>query len=72
VVQETLDDILIRIIPASDFEPSVLTGIEAGLRPYLGPEVALRFETTDHIALSPTGKFEHIKSLLSERQKPGA
>lgn len=72
VVQETLDEILIRIIPAEGFEPGVPAGIEAGLRPYLGPEVKLRFETTDHIALSPTGKFEHIKSLVNGRRKPGA
>jgi phenylacetate-CoA ligase len=65
VVQETLDDILIRIIPGEGFEPGVPAAIEAGLRPYLGPEVRLRFETTDHIPTSPGGKFEHVKSLVS-------
>ncbi len=65
VVQETLDDILVRIIPGEGYEPGVAAAIEAGLRPYLGPEVRLRFETVDHIPVGATGKFEHVKSLVS-------
>jgi phenylacetate-CoA ligase len=65
VVQVSPDEILIRIIPDEGFGADVRAQIEAGLRPYLGPEVRLRFETTDHIPPSPAGKFEHVKSLIN-------
>ena len=70
VVQETIEDIVVRLVPADESLASHLPEIEAGLRQYLGPEVALHFQLVERISTSETGKFQHIRSLVTRGGAP--
>ncbi len=70
VVQETIEDIVVRLQPADGSLESKLPEIEAGLRQYLGREVGLHFEIMDHIPPSDLGKFHHIRSMVTRDIAP--
>jgi len=70
VIQETLTDLRIRIVPQD--EQTDLTEIEAFIRQVVAehgdPAFRLHFEVMDHIPVSPSGKYRFVQSRLWEHE----
>ncbi len=64
VIQERIEEILVRIVPAEDFGPGDIARLERELRARLGPEIAIRYEYVDDIPPGPNGKVKFMVSRL--------
>ncbi|TXH77464.1 MAG: phenylacetate--CoA ligase family protein [Lysobacteraceae bacterium] len=56
VVQREHDVLLVRLVPDTNYDPSVHAVIVDGIRKVAGDDVAIEFETVDAIALTASGK----------------
>lgn len=64
ILQTALDELLVRIVPASDFTRDTLAILETNLRKKVGPSVRVRFELLDSIPRGPNGKLRTVVSLV--------
>lgn len=65
VVQEAIDRIRLRVVPARDYDESVELELGRRVRRQLG-DVAVVVETVDQIERTPAGKFRLVVSKLSD------
>jgi phenylacetate-CoA ligase len=56
VVQDSIDELDVSIIPGPEFGPHQLAYVEQKVQHYTGGELQARVRMTDHIPLSPSGK----------------
>lgn len=64
VVQHSLDEIEVRIVPAHGYDPSVEKVIREELKLRTSGDLKVRFSLVDEIALSPNGKYRAVISHL--------
>jgi len=62
VVQDHVDEITMRIIPAEGYGKQVESQIERALRNALGDRIGIRFDVVDEVELSRSGKYRVIVS----------
>jgi len=62
VIQEDVGEMTMRIVPADGYGPDVERAIEKALRNALGDRIAIRFEVTDEVTLSASGKYRVVTS----------
>lgn len=66
VVQREPDALLVRLVPDTDYDPSVHATIVAGIRKVSSPNLGIVFETVDAIALTASGKRRVVVCELPE------
>lgn len=64
VVQERIEEIIVRIVPAESFAPSDLERLERELRARLGTAIGIRYEYVEDIPPGPNGKVKFMVSRL--------
>jgi phenylacetate-CoA ligase len=64
-VQESLSEVLLRIVPTPRFTPAFAQQVQTDLQRLLGPSIRVRVETVDQIPWEPNGKRLIIKSTLA-------
>lgn len=62
VLQDSVDELVMRIVPNVGYGADVEARIETALRNALGENIAIRFETVDEVELSKSGKYRVIIS----------
>ncbi len=62
VIQEELDFIVIKIVPANNYNPEIKSGLIKGVQKQLGEEIKLQVVEVEEIPLSPTGKQICVQS----------
>lgn len=67
IVQEELDRLLVRIVPASDFRQEVLDLLEANMRKKVGEQVQIRFDVVSSIPRGANGKLRAVVSLVRDQ-----
>ncbi len=67
LVQEKLEELLIRIVKSEQFTPEDEIEILQEARKRLGDSIAFRIEYTEHIARGPNGKFKFLVSSLDQQ-----
>lgn len=72
LVQETLGDVRVRVVPRPSFSESDWTEIERLLRLRLGDRVRLHREELDQIPRAANGKFRFAVSAVPAFVRPGA
>ena len=70
IIQQSLDRVLVRVVPAAGFDSSAEARLARSLRERLGP-VDVRFERLDRIPRGPGGKFKVVSSELRPLDRPG-
>lgn len=65
VVQERIDEVVIRIVAGGEFGEGEQQALMGRARERLGEQVRIRIERVAHIARTPNGKFRQIVSRLS-------
>ncbi|MGF1503788.1 MAG: phenylacetate--CoA ligase family protein, partial [Anaerolineae bacterium] len=64
IVQQTVDHILVRVVPAPGFGPNDEAEIRRRVRQRLGERVTVSVQCVEHIARTPAGKFRAVVSTL--------
>ena len=64
IVQQTIDDILIRLVVDRSFDKSTLKKVETNARERFGNEVGLATKIVREIPRTPNGKFKTVVSLV--------
>jgi phenylacetate-CoA ligase len=67
ILQEEIDRIRVRIVPARSFSEETKREIESRIHQRLGPSVSVIVETVDQIARTKAGKFQAVVSLLKNK-----
>lgn len=67
IIQEALDSILVKVVPASGFGPSDIQEVTARIQQRLGAQVKVTVEPVDHIPVTKSGKFKAVVSLLKDQ-----
>lgn len=65
IIQQTFDDIVVRIVVDESFAEGTLRKINGNARVRLGDEVRVRIEIVDSIPRGTNGKFKAVVSLLN-------
>lgn len=65
IIQKDYDRIGIRLVPRSDYTPSVGATLVRELRDRLGEDVSIEIELTDALPQSANGKFKWVISEVS-------
>jgi phenylacetate-CoA ligase len=65
VIQETLHEVRVLIVPGPDFDAAASESISKRYRDLLGPGVAVSVERVADIPREASGKFKHVVSRLS-------
>lgn len=65
VVQEVREALLIKVVPAEQYSDAAMVRILDGLRPYVGAEMYLTYESVMEIPLVRTGKRTGVVSRLA-------
>ncbi len=65
LIQETLTDVIVRIVRRPNYTKADERRLEEGLRERLGPDVRLHFEYVEKIPRTATGKFAAVISKVS-------
>src|SRR5436309_10830657 len=71
LIQETVDELAVRLVPGPDYTPSTGRYICAALRRELGPGLRLRLELASQIPPQPSGKRTYTLSLLQKSRERG-
>jgi phenylacetate-CoA ligase len=69
IIQESLDRLRIRYVPASGFADSSPEDIAQSIRDFIGP-IDIIFEKMDAIPREPNGKFRAVICRLPPDQRP--
>jgi phenylacetate-CoA ligase len=72
IVQDSLDRIRVRIVPAADYTPAAAEAIREGVLARTGPGVEVVIEPCEHIAHERNGKFRLVVSHLSAQERARA
>ena len=67
IIQETLDRIRVKVVPAPGFGPADMADVVARIQTRLGPMVQVTVEPVEQIPLTSSGKFQAVVSLLKDR-----
>jgi phenylacetate-CoA ligase len=62
VVQETLNEVVVRVVAGQAFSAEMSDGLRAGLEERLGPAVRVRIEMVDDISREASGKYRWVIS----------
>lgn len=62
IVQEDLHNVVLRLVPRSDFRQEELTAVRKSLQQILGQQVKIRVEMVEHISRTSSGKFRWVIS----------
>jgi len=62
IVQETVDEIQVKIVKAETYTADDADRIEQGLRSFVGDEMRVRFDFVDEIPPGPNGKVQFVVS----------
>lgn len=65
-VQETAEELLLRIVPRGAVPAQRLREIEGALRRFMGDEIRIRIELTERIPLTAAGKFAVFQSKVAQ------
>ena len=65
IIQESLSEIRVQLVPAPDFDPAAEDAIRRGLQERLGQAVRVVVERVSHIPKERSGKFRHVVSHIS-------
>ena len=65
IVQTTQTDLLIRVVPDSEFGPTTVRTIEGRLKERVGSGMSVCIESVGEIACEPSGKRRAVVSLLT-------
>ncbi|MCM8620677.1 MAG: phenylacetate--CoA ligase family protein [Candidatus Accumulibacter sp.] len=65
IVQESLESVLVQIVPTVDYEPTLESRIDAGIKARLGQTVAVRIERLLEIPRDKSGKYRYVQSLVA-------
>ena len=68
IIQEKLDQIVIKIIRSPEYNETDSARLIEGLRERLGESVEIKLDFVDHIGRERSGKFRWVISKLPERQ----
>lgn len=66
VIQETINQIYIKIVPKRDFKLETITKIKSDINKLLGPEVIIEIQIVDEIPREKSGKIKPIVSKLKD------
>jgi phenylacetate-CoA ligase len=66
VVQETLDQVIVRVVPAGDFSIEQGRALQAKISAALGGEIKATVEAVADIAPLPSGKYRYVVSKIAE------
>ena len=69
IIQETLHDVRIRYVPASDFTDAAKQSIERRLRERMGNTIECTFEEVERIPRTANGKFRAVICNLSPEER---
>jgi phenylacetate-CoA ligase len=64
LVQESIDRITLRVVPAGTFPPETLSRIEQSVGALLGDDIHFQIELVPKCDLEPTGKFRFFRSMV--------
>lgn len=67
IIQESIDELWVRIVPADQFALDHQLQLEAALRDRLGPGVRLRFSLEPDIPADASGKYRWVISRVASR-----
>lgn len=67
IVQEALDRVCVRLVPAAGFGPSHVRDLRQRLQQRLGEYVGVTVEIVEKIPRGPGGKFRAVVSLLDRK-----
>jgi phenylacetate-CoA ligase len=70
IVQEALDRILVKIVPAGQFGPRDEQDVADRVRQRLGSQVIVAVQLVDSIPRTKAGKFQAVVSLLKKTRSP--
>ena len=65
IVQRDYDRIQVNLVPLNETSPQVLDKITSSIQQVMGPDCAVEFNIVDTIPVSPSGKFQYVRSLLN-------
>lgn len=65
IVQESLESVLVQIVPTVDYEPTLESRIDTGIKARLGQAVAVRIERLSEIPRDKSGKYRYVQSLVA-------
>lgn len=66
IVQDAVDRIRVRVVPAAGFGPGDVRDVAQRIQQRLGPDMAVSVELVDEIPRSRSGKFQAVVSRLHE------
>jgi phenylacetate-CoA ligase len=69
IIQESLEQIRVRVVPAGSFGPEDVQDIIHRVQQRLGPRVAVNVEPVDSIPRTSAGKFQAVVSLIGKPVK---
>ena len=69
-MQERVEEIEVRIVPAATFAPSDVDRLEHELRARLGPAIGIRYTTVDDIPPGRNGKVKFVVSAVGGAGSP--
>ena len=67
IIQEELDRIRARVVPAESYGDDIAGEIAKRIRQRLGSQVKVEVETVESIPRTPSGKFQAVLSLLRDK-----
>jgi phenylacetate-CoA ligase len=72
-IQETLDQLTVRVVPSSDYTVASEAALRAGIRRFVGPAMALHFEylSWEEWCRTSPGKFRAVVSKVHAGSRPG-
>lgn len=73
IVQQSLHEVRVLVVPGTDFDAEAAAGLVGGLRERVGEAMQIKVEVVDSIARGRNGKFRSVVSpIWSERKRAGA
>jgi phenylacetate-CoA ligase len=67
IIQESLEEVLVQVVPLENFNTEVEAKIIKGLKSRLGQSVNIRVERLAEIPAEPSGKHRYVKCLIENR-----
>jgi hypothetical protein len=72
LVQDAVDEVLLRIVPGAGYDPSVEKLLRERLMRYLYPAVTIKTELVDDLVLASSGKRRFVINRIGERSRAEA
>ena len=68
IFQPSIDELVVRIVPGSDYGPDAEDRLTREMRTRVGDQIQIRFELRESLPREPNGKFRAVASALAEGQ----